>query len=348
MSNEKTTQAVLLVNLGSPDSCEVKDVKTYLKQFLLDPYVIDGPWLFRQLLVRGIILNTRPKKSAEAYRSIWTKEGSPLVISATKQRDLLREQVEFPVEIGMRYGNPSIESGFQALVDQYPDLETVFMLPLYPHYAMASTRTVVEEAQRVVAANNWSFKLQIQSSFFDEEKYIEILAQSIASYVKTDFDHLLFSYHGIPVRHLKKQDPTGTHCYKVKDCCHQPSAAHATCYKHQVTVTTEKVVAKLGIPKDKWSISFQSRLGVDEWIAPFTDKELERLPKEGKKRLLIVSPAFISDCLETIEELGEEGEEIFMENGGESYTLIPCLNESPGLISFLRYLCEKQLQAVSL
>jgi protoporphyrin/coproporphyrin ferrochelatase len=324
-------RALLLMNLGSPDSTSVKDVRRYLNEFLMDGRVIDIPYLVRSLLVRGIIVPFRAPKSAEAYRSIWTDEGSPLIVLTKQLQEAVQQKIKEPVAIAMRYGNPSPRQAYDQLLKEHPGLEEVVLLPLYPHYAMSSYETAVEYAKEQHQKGNYSFKLSIIPPFYDDADYIDALAQSMQPYTEQEYDHILFSYHGIPQRHIRKSDTTGCHCLQVSNCCETASSAHATCYRHQLVVTTRLVAEKLGIPKEKYSISFQSRLGKG-WLEPFTDKRLEAMPGEGIKKLLIACPAFISDCLETIEEIGEEGKETFMHAGGESFTLIPCLNTHPAWV----------------
>lgn len=316
------------MNLGSPDSTEVKDVKRYLDEFLMDKRVIDYPYLFRLLLVKGLITPKRAPESAKAYKTIWTKEGSPLIVLTQQLQTALQQKVEEPVEIAMRYGNPTPAAAFDRLVKNNPGLEEVIAVPLYPHYAMASYETAVEYTKALYQHNNYSFKLAFIKPFYDEAGYINAMVENMRPYLNEPYDHILFSYHGIPARHLTKVDPTGSHCLKTNDCCNVNSPAHNTCYRHQCFETTRLITQALSIPKEKFSISFQSRLGKG-WLEPFTDVRLEQLPKEGIKKLLIISPAFISDCLETLEELEERGKETFMEAGGEKYTMIPCLNIHP-------------------
>jgi len=323
------------MNLGSPDSTEVKDVRRYLNQFLMDERVIDKPYLFRLLLVKGIITPLRAPKSAEAYKEIWTKDGSPLVLLTKQLRDALQEHVEEPVEIGMRYGNPSPEDGFEKLLQRAPELEEVIAVPLYPHYAMSSYETAVEYAKEIHQKNGYKFKLKFVEPYYNNESYIEALAASMQPYLDQEYDHILFSYHGVPGRHIRKSDITGTHCLASADCCTTPSPAHAHCYRHQCFTTTRLVTEKLGIPKDKFSISFQSRLGKG-WLEPFTDVRLEEMPKEGIKKLLILCPAFVSDCLETLEEIAMRGKESFLNAGGEEYRMIPCMNLEPKWVDALQ------------
>lgn len=316
------------MNLGSPDSTSVKDVRRYLNEFLMDGKVIDVPYLLRVLLVKGIIVPFRAPKSAEAYATIWTKEGSPLVVLTKHLQQQLQQYIAEPIEIAMRYGNPNPAQAYDNLMKRQPDLEEVIAVPLYPHYAMASYETAVDYAKQIYAINKYPFKLSFIKPFFDEADYINAMAENIRHYLNEEYDHILFSYHGIPERHLKKTDPTHTHCMQVTDCCNAASPAHNTCYRHQCFVTTKLVTDKLNIPKEKHSISFQSRLGKG-WLTPFTDIRLEEMPKEGIKKLLILCPAFVSDCLETLEEIEERGKESFMKAGGTSYKMIPCLNTHP-------------------
>lgn len=321
-------KGVLLMNLGSPDSTEVTDVKKYLNEFLMDGRVIDYPYLFRKLLVQGIIVPFRSPKSAEAYKTIWTKEGSPLVVFTKQLQADLQEKLKEPVEIAMRYGNPTPDEAFDKLLERAPDLEEVIAIPLYPHYAMSSYETAVEHAKASFEKKKYPFKLSFVKPFYNEFNYIHAMAENMKSYLEQEYDHILFSYHGIPERHIKKSDITGTHCLKVENCCKVDSDAHDYCYRHQCFETTKLIAAQLKLPALKYSISFQSRLGKG-WLKPFTDIRLEDMPKEGIKKLLVICPAFVSDCLETLEEIAERGKESFMEAGGEVFTMIPCLNTNP-------------------
>lgn len=329
------------MNLGSPDSTEVKDVRRYLDEFLMDGRVIDTPLLWRALLVKGIIVPFRAPKSAVAYKSIWTKEGSPLIVISKQLQEALQQQVEEPVALAMRYGAPAPWTAFDELLEQQPDLEEVVLVPLYPHYAMSSYETAVEYARKIHRKGKYSFKLTVVPPFYDDPAYLEALVDSIRPYLDKEYDKIVFSYHGIPERHVQKSDTTGQHCLKSEDCCSVDSEAHKTCYRHQCIVTTNKVAQALNIPASKYTFSFQSRLGRDEWLKPYTAVRLAEWPKEGVKKLLILCPAFVSDCLETLEEMGEEGREIFLHAGGEEFTLLPCLNVHPMWITALKGLLEK-------
>jgi len=324
----KIKKGILLMNLGSPDSTKVPDVRKYLNEFLMDERVIDIPWLLRALLVRGIIVPFRAPKSAEAYKTIWTDEGSPLIVNTIHLQKALQQEIEEPVEIAMRYGNPTPEAAFDALLKINPLMEEVIILPLYPHYAMSSYETGVEYAKEIHKKKKYPFKLNFIDPFYRDVDYLKALSESIRPFLNVPYNHVLFSYHGIPERHIRKSDVTGCHCLKIENCCEVDSPAHSHCYRHQIITTTKLVVEQLHIPSNKYSISFQSRLGKG-WLTPFTDIRLKEMPGEGIKNLLIVCPAFVSDCLETLEEIAMRGKEIFLEAGGESFTMIPCLNNHP-------------------
>ncbi|RYY95422.1 MAG: ferrochelatase [Chitinophagaceae bacterium] len=322
-------RAVVLMNLGSPDSTEVADVKRYLNEFLMDARVIDKPWLFRAMLVRGIIVPFRAPKSAEAYKSIWTKEGSPLIVLSEQLAHALGKEIEEPVLIAMRYGTPSPKETFDRLAKAHPDLQEVLLIPMYPHYAMSSYETAVEYAKEQHAEGRYAFRLEYIKPYYQNEEYLGALCESIRPYLATDYDQILFSYHGVPERHIYKGDITQQHCLKQEGCCDTPSAAHQYCYRHQCWVTTKEVARRLNIPEGKWGFSFQSRLGRDPWLQPYTAQRLAELPGEGVKKVVVACPAFISDCLETLEEIAEEGKETFLHAGGESFSMIPCLNVHP-------------------
>lgn len=317
------------MNLGSPDLTEVKDVRKYLMQFLMDGRVIDYPYILRLMLVGGIIAPFRAPRSAEAYKSVWTKDGSPLIVLTKQLQAALQPNVDEPVEIAMRYGKPTMEQAFENLQNRMPGLEDVIAIPLYPHYAMSSYETAVEHAKSVHKKNDYPFTLSFIKPFFNEPNYIHALGESIKPHLQQEYDQVLFSYHGLPQRHMTKADPTNQHCMKVENCCEVASPAHPTCYRHQCWTTTQLIAGNLNIPKDKIGFSFQSRLGREEWLKPYTALRLTQLPNEGVKKLVILCPAFVSDCLETLEEIAMEGREAFLHAGGESFTVIPCLNVHP-------------------
>lgn len=320
------SKGVLMVNLGSPDSTDPSDVKRYLDEFLMDPKVIDVPKWARTLLVRGIILNTRPKKSAEAYSKIWWEEGSPLIVLSERLQAKIQQRVNVPVALAMRYGSMSLEKGLEELADQ--GVTEVYLMPLYPQFAMATTETITERVDEIVKERYPEMEISTLPPFYNRPDYIKVLAESIAEKLEgLDYEHLLFSYHGVPERHIRKSDVTGKHCKIDGSCCSTPSKAHQYCYRHQCFETTRQVAEYLGLEEGTFSTSFQSRLGFDPWLRPYTDRTIERFGKQGMKKMAIVTPAFVSDCLETLEEIAMEGEEIFHEVGGEEFTTIPCLND---------------------
>lgn len=327
-------KGVLLVNLGSPDSTTTKDVKKYLGEFLMDERVIDIPYLVRSLLVKGIILNTRPRKSAKAYRKIWWPEGSPLIVLSKRLHKKVQEKVELPVALAMRYGNPSLEFGLQQLVNQ--GITNVLVVPLYPQFAMATTETILVLAQQLVEQKFPTLQLESLPAFYNKKDYIQNLAASIQEY-KNSFqpDYILFSYHGVPERHIKKSDVTKSHCKIDGQCCITSSAAHEFCYRHQCYETTRQVAEALGLEEGTYSTSFQSRLGRDPWLQPYTDATIDGLAQKGIKKLAVATPAFVSDCLETLEEIGMEAAHSFKENGGEDFLAIPCLNDSDDWVTTL-------------
>ncbi|MCK0144236.1 ferrochelatase [Arenibacter sp. F26102] len=327
-------KGVLLVNLGSPDSPTPKDVKPYLDEFLMDERVIDVPRWLRNIIVRGIILQTRPKKSAEAYKKIWWEEGSPLVVISERFADKVNEQSEIPVALGMRYGSMTIKKALDQLHKK--GVDEVLLVPLYPHYAMSSYETVVVKTMEVREEFFPKMEITTLPAFYKNTDYIEVLSKSIAEGLKGfEYDHILFSYHGIPERHIRKSDPTKFHCKIDDNCCKTNSVAHHTCYRHQCYEMTEKVKENLGLSNDKVSLSFQSRLPNDPWLKPYTDFEFERFGKEGIKRLAVITPAFVADCLETLEEIAMEGKHQFQEAGGEDYKHIPCLNANEAWVSLM-------------
>ncbi|MBI2814454.1 MAG: ferrochelatase [Opitutae bacterium] len=330
-----SSSAVLLLNLGSPDSPSVPDVKRYLREFLNDGRVIDRPAnaFLRWALVNGIIIPFRAKNSAHAYSTVWTAEGSPLVVTSRHSQARLQAKISLPVELAMNYGKPSIPDVLRRLVTQ--GIDRVLLFPQYPHYAMSSWETVVAKVHREAAKLAPDLKIECVQPYYGDADYIDALVASARPYLSQPHDHLLFSYHGIPVRHLTKADSSGAHCQLAADCCNTCSPAHATCYKAQVTRTTRLFAQKAGLDPKKWSVAFQSRLVGEPWISPYTDYELKRLPGLGKKRLLVITPAFVTDCLETLEEIRVRGAEDFLAAGGESFRHIPCLNDQPVWIDFL-------------
>jgi ferrochelatase len=327
-------KGALLVNLGSPDSTSVKDVRRYLDEFLMDQRVIDTPYLLRAFLVKGIILNTRSKRSSEAYKKIWTENGSPLIEITRRLSKKVDSLSEIPVVMAMRYGNPSMEFGIQELADM--GVDDIYLIPLYPQFAMATTETVVALADKIVEKRFPNVTLSHLPAFYNDPDFIDVLSDSIQTEMdKIKVDHLLFSYHGLPERHIKKSDITKSHCSIDDTCCKTASPAHQYCYRHQCFKTTSSVIEKLDMNKGEYTNSFQSRLGRDPWLQPYTSETLVVLANKGVKKLAVVTPAFVSDCLATLEEIAMEGKKLFIENGGEEFYSILCLNDNDNWAALL-------------
>ncbi|MDC0389205.1 ferrochelatase [Flavobacteriaceae bacterium] len=327
-------KGVLLVNLGSPDSPEKKDVKKYLRQFLMDERVIDEPLWLRTLLVKGIILNTRPRKSAKAYKKIWWDEGSPLIVLSNRLLKKVNNLTSVNVSLAMRYGNPSIFDGIKELSEK--GITEILLIPLYPQHAMASTETILVLAEKIRKENFSHIEFTNLPAFYNHPDYIRVLSNSIQDHLKgKEWDHLLFSYHGIPERHIRKTDITNSHCKIDGKCCNNPSPAHEFCYRHHCYETTKKVAKYLELKDGSYSSSFQSRLAGQPWLKPYTDKVVENFANNGTKKMAIVTPAFVSDCLETLEEIGMEAKDDFIEKGGEQFHVIPCLNDNDSWVKVL-------------
>lgn len=337
------SKGILLVNLGSPDSPAVPDVRRYLREFLMDGRVLDVNWLLRFCIVHFAILPRRPRQSGEAYEKIWTAAGSPLVAISRNVLAKLQPRVPAPIELAMRYQNPSIPDAVRRLAAK--GVDEVLLVPLFPHYAMSSFETAVVRVKEVASALAPQMRVQVQPPFFEDPDYITALVASAQPYLQQPYDHLLFSFHGLPERHLHKSDPTGCHCLAAENCCTTPSPAHATCYRAQCFKTVAAFVAQAGVPTGKYSVAFQSRLGRTPWLKPYTDLELPRLAQSGIKKVLVMCPAFVSDCLETLEEIGMRGRETFTQAGGTELTLIPCLNEHPLWLDALEKMAGRFLHA---
>ena len=320
---------VLLINLGTPDSPRPADVRRYLRQFLSDPRVIDINGFARWLLVR-IILIRRPAASGHAYEKVWdAKRGSPLLYHSQDLAAALREVLGgAPVALGMRYGNPSIGAALDEL--ERAGCTRVVALPLYPQYASSSTGSSLEELFRILGGR-WNVPaLDVVPPFYAEQPFQRALAE-VGGPVYREFkpDHVLMSFHGLPERQIEKSDPTGLHCLRSTSCCDQLGERNANCYRAQCFHTARTLAENLGIADSRYTICFQSRLGKTPWIKPHTDVLLPELARQGKKRLLVFCPAFVADCLETLEEIGLRADEQFRAAGGEELRLIPSLNSHP-------------------
>jgi len=331
-------KGILLINLGSPKDLELDSIKNYLKEFLSDDLVIDYPKLLQQILVNWIIIPSRYKNTREAYSEIWTENGSPLIYDTLVLGEKVNAKSGTLVEVSMRYQFPSIEEGLKKL--KAKGCSEIFVVPLYPHYAMSTVLTTEREVKRIESKLGLDLQLNFIGAFYNEGGYISSLSDVINRNRQKESDYLLFSYHGIPNRHLIKTDPTENHCLKVKNCCDIESKAKPFCYKAQVLETSKLCAKKLELKDDEWGVSFQSRIGPG-WIQPFTDKELVRLAEEGIKNLDVVCPAFVTDNLETLEEMNIRGRETFLEAGGESFNYIPCLNNEDSWVDFLVTASEK-------
>jgi ferrochelatase len=328
-SNTLGRIGVLLVNLGTPDSTETADVRRYLRQFLMDRRVIDIPYLSRWFLVNCIIAPFRAPKSAAVYKKVWLPEGSPLKVYGYSVEKKLQKELgdQFVVKLGMRYQNPSIESALEVFKNSR-DIGRIIVIPFFPQYASATTGSVHEEVMRVV--NQWQIIPDIRfiNSFYDHPGIIEGFAASAGAQLSaTEYDHFVFSYHGLPERQLGKAYVNGHDCEK-EGCRMGVSANNQHCYLAQCYATTELIAQKLSLPRECVSTCFQSRLGKDPWIQPYTEDTVKRLAADGVKKVLAFSPAFVADCLETTEEVGEEYKEMFLEHGGEQWDLVASLNDT--------------------
>jgi ferrochelatase len=321
---------VLLLNLGTPERCDETSVRRYLGEFLMDPHVIDIPWIARFLLVNGFILRTRPKRSLEAYRKVWTERGSPLLFHtvdlAEKVQKLLGES--YRVLPTMRYGKPAVADAlrtFSAL-----GISRVVALPLYPQFSLAATRSSVEWIHAQAKVTGFLGKIRFIPAFYRNEAFLEAFASQVrAAREKEESDYVLFSFHGLPERQVKRTDLSGKHCFVANDCCEKIADANANCYRAQCFYTARRIAELAGLPRERYEITFQSRLGRTPWIQPYTDIVVKDLAASQKaKRLLVVSPAFVADCLETIEEIGIRAREEFLASGGEELRLVPSLNSS--------------------
>ncbi|MBK8013340.1 MAG: ferrochelatase [Deltaproteobacteria bacterium] len=330
----RPNQGVLLINLGTPDSASVPDVRRYLREFLSDPRVLDMNAVGRWLLLNFVILPRRPAASARAYREIFGPNGSPLLANGLLLRDALNDRFSregIVVELGMRYGNPSIREALEKLLAA--DVERIFVVPLFPQYSSAATGSAVEAVYRA-AGQLWNVPaLTIMPEFYDDPGFIEAFTEVARPVIESiDADHVLLSYHGLPERQVAKSDRSGAHCLKADDCCQSVGAANRHCYRAQCYATSRAVADALGLAPDSWSVSFQSRLGRIPWIKPYTDEHLPELARRGVKRLAVMSPAFVADCLETLEEIAIRAKDQWLALGGESLALVPSLNAHPAWV----------------
>ncbi len=333
---------VLLVNLGTPDSPHPRDVHSYLTEFLTDGRVIDSPWLTRQFLVRGLIVPLRYRQSAKSYKEIWTAEGSPLKVYSYRVRDGLQQRLgsQFHVELAMRYKSPSLDSVMEEF--RKMRLSRILVLPMFPQYASATTGSVHQKVMKIVSRWNVIPEMVFIDQFATDPGLIDAFAKLAEPFDLKAYDHVLLSFHGLPQRQLIKADQCG-HCLKANNCCDKLVGANQNCYSAQCYATAKGIVDKIKLDTDKYSISFQSRLGKDPWLQPYTSEVIADLAKRGKKRMLVFCPAFVCDCLETIFEIGEEYNLEFQKAGGEKLELVPGLNDNAFWIDALKDMVLKKL-----
>ncbi len=335
---------VLLINLGTPDSPSTRDVRKYLSQFLNDRRVIDISAFWRFLLVNLFIIPFRAPKSAKLYQQIWSEKGSPLLMYGNEVKSILQKELgnNFLVELGMRYQNPSLESALNKLKEAR--VEKIIVLPLYPQYASSSTGSSTEELMRIVKGWEVTPSISILNKFYDREDFLDAFADVARKYDHTQYDHVLFSYHGLPERQIKKASAHyGNNYCQIGKCCDTINSNNSYCYRAACFYTSRKLAEKLGIPKEKYTVSFQSRLGRTPWIKPYSDEIIAAKGKEGIKKMLVFSPAFVADCLETIYEIGVEYQHIFEANGGDKIQLVESLNAHPMWIKALKNMVQDQL-----
>jgi len=322
-------KGVLLVNLGTPDAPTRGAVYKYLKQFLLDPRVIDIPWLPRNLLVRGIIAPFRSGSSAKLYQELWTENGSPIKIYGYTLKEKVQEILgeDYYVELAMRYQEPSIEDAIKKMKEAL--IDEIIVFPLFPQYASATTGSVHDEIMRVLRKEQTIWPLKLINSYYDNPEMIDVFVENAKKYDLSKFDHYLFSFHGTPQRQMKKADPTGSHCIVKDDCCKEMCEANKFCYSAQCHQTAYRIAEKLDLTPDQYTICYQSRLGNDPWLKPYTSEVLKERREKGDNNLLVFSPAFVADCLETTIEIGTEYQEEWEEMGGEKVELVESLNAHP-------------------
>ena len=337
----KIKKGVLLVNLGTPDDPSTKSVRRYLREFLMDGRVIDIPYLNRWFLINLIIAPIRGPKSAKEYQRLWDERGSPLKYYGEDLVKLVSEKLDesYTVELAMRYQNPSIESALNSLKKK--NVEQLLIIPLFPQYASASTGSVIEEVNRIVSQWQVVPELHYVNKFFDEDLFLKTIEERAAKWMKEkEYDHFVFSYHGLPERQIMKAEIKSC---QLGDCCKNYGTHNAYCYRAQCFETTKLLAERLNIPEEKHTVSFQSRLGKTPWIKPYTDHLIDDLAKRGVKNVLAFSPAFISDCLETTVEVAETYKEQFIEGGGKSWDLVESLNDHPTWVDCVVEMIQKKV-----
>lgn len=331
---------ILLTNIGTPVSNHPDDVGIYLSEFLMDPYVVDIPKILRWILVKVLIVPRRKYASSEAYKKVWTKDGSPLLVNSQALSNKLGKILgdSFSVKVGMRYSQPSIQKAIAEFAQE--KISKLIVIPMYPQFADSSSTSSLEKAVDEVKSQKLNLPIVSVQSFYDDpgfiDSYVKVIQEGTAHFKP---DHYLFSYHGLPERQIQRLHPN--HCLNTTNCCDQITEANKNCYRAQCVATTRALVKALGLKPGEFSFSFQSRLGRTKWIDPYTDKVLPELVSKGVRRLAVVCPSFVADCLETLEEIGIRGQEDFLEAGGEELKLIPCLNASTSWAESLVKIIEK-------
>ena len=321
---------VLLANLGSPLSPKLSDVRTYLREFLTDPYVIDLPAGVRHVLVRALIVPFRSSYTARAYQSIWTTNGSPLIDWTRRLAEEVNQTTDASVDFAMRYGHPNLAE-FDKMVE---DAGEIFLAGLYPHHADSTRTTLIEKAKSVFPDKH----IRVLKPFFDNPRYRQLCQDHVSEHLPRDTEHLLFSFHGLPVRQIRKADTSNSHCLQRVDCCSVPHPVHEVCYRHQCLEDAENLSEAFNSPS---TVCFQSRIGKLPWLEPYTEDVLTKLAKEGLKRVSIYCPSFVSDNLETLYDVGETNRKQWLALGGEELTLIPALNLNENWVQLLTHWCDQ-------
>ncbi len=319
---------ICLINVGSPKEAHADFVSLYLKEFLMDPYIIDIPFIFRWILVYLMIVPKRAHQSAEAYQKVWMNEGSPLLVFSKRLSYKLQNELasNYLVSIAMRYQEPSIKEALETLIQN--GAKKLIIIPLYPQFADATVTTTINKCEKFLQKYHYEMPRKYFSEFYFYQSFIQSITKMAQDYHIHTFDHVLMSFHGLPERQIRKADTTKKHCLKNNNCCDSINEMNKHCYRAQAYQTANLIAKELGLANNQYSVSFQSRLGKTKWIEPYTDKVLQELPKSGVKKLAVICPSFVIDCLETLEEIGMRGKELFLQNGGESFCLIPSLNDS--------------------
>ena len=332
---------ILLINLGSPKSLQLKDVRAYLSEFLSDKFVIDLPKLLQQIIVRLIILPFRSPKTRKAYKAIWNSKGSPLIQNTNQIAQSLIKQTGWNVKVAMRYQEPSIKDSILSFKNK--KVNDIIIIPLYPHTAMSTTHSTKVEVDRIIKKYYPDLRYSIIKPFFDHPKYINALSEQLKPHISDNMDKLIFSYHGLPERHIRKSDKSEKHCLESNSCCEIDCDAAKNCYRSNTLNTSRLVAEELNLDNEQWMSSFQSRVTIIDrkWLKPFTDIELKDFPLKGIKNIVIICPSFVADCLETLEEIDLRARETFMKAGGKNFIYIPCLNNDKNFINLLQQLISE-------